>query len=105
MQLVKNFLFSEKIREWIGYFIIGIFLVTLILPIIYLGIRAVSDKSGNFIGILNFKEYLTNPAVLKSFFNTVNISTLTTIFTIVIGSVYAYGMSRCNISGKRLLKL
>ena len=105
MQLVKNFLFSEKIREWIGYFIIGIFLVTLILPIIYLGIRAVSDKSGNFIGILNFKEYLTNPAVLKSFFNTVNISILTTIFTIVIGSVYAYGMSRCNISGKRLLKL
>ncbi|MGL4403019.1 MAG: putative 2-aminoethylphosphonate ABC transporter permease subunit [Fusobacteriaceae bacterium] len=105
MQLIKNSLFSEKIRDAIGYFIIAVFLVTLIFPLIYLGIRALSNNGGNFVGFQNFREYLLNPLVWKSFFNTVKISTVTTIITLAIGFIYAYGISRCNIWGKKILKL
>lgn len=87
-------------------FIILIMLMTvfLIAPIIYLFMQAFLDKSGDFVGLKNFSEYLTSESLLTSLKNTIFVSLISTATSLILGLAFAYGLTRSNIKLKGILK-
>ncbi len=73
-------------------------------PLITLIIKAFKNYQGEFVGMKNFIEYLKLPGVGASFKNTITVSTVTTIISLILGFFYTYGIVRCNVSNKKFLK-
>ncbi|MGL5355592.1 MAG: putative 2-aminoethylphosphonate ABC transporter permease subunit [Cetobacterium sp.] len=97
-------LLSEKVRDVIIFAIIFFFIISLAFPIISLAFKATEDNAGNFIGLDNFIGYLTNPSIMNSFLNTLKISISTMTISLTLGFLYSYGVSRCNLKMKSILK-
>lgn len=87
-------------------FIILIMLMTvfLVAPIIYLFMQAFLDKSGEFVGLKNFFEYLMSESLLASLKNTMIVSLISTSTSLLLGLAFAYGLTRSNIKLKGILK-
>lgn len=78
--------------------------VFLVVPIMYLFIQAFMNKSGEFIGLANFNEYLKSPALLKSLLNTLVVSISSTSIAVFLALIYAYALTRCNLPFKSAFK-
>ncbi|MGL6169287.1 MAG: putative 2-aminoethylphosphonate ABC transporter permease subunit, partial [Fusobacteriaceae bacterium] len=95
---------SEKIRDIFVWVIVLFFMVALVFPLFFLGIKSLENTAGEYVGVQNFVQYLKNPGVMNSFLNTVKIATLSMVITLGIGFLYSYGVSRANLKGKNILK-
>lgn len=100
-----NNLFSEKIRNMILIIIFLFFLIGIGLPLISLILKAFHNYNNEFVGFKNFTQYLKSPNIFSSFKNTFFIGIFSTLISLFIGFIYAYGISRCNIFNKKFLKL
>jgi iron(III) transport system permease protein len=63
-------------------------------PLLAIGLESVLDRSGRFVGIVNFTSYLGSPALLESLWNSVWVSSLVTIVTVPIAFGFAYALTR-----------
>lgn len=61
-------------------------------------------KDGSFIGFDNFSKYLSDEGTKNSLTNTLYISTVTTVITLVLAFSYAYSLSRSNMRFKSIFK-
>jgi iron(III) transport system permease protein len=84
--------------------VLGIFTIAFIFPLETLFSKAFTDSSGVFAGFANYKNYFSNPSLNISVWNTINISLVTTIFSTVLGFLYAYAITRTAIPGKDFFK-
>ncbi len=91
---------SRESRRILIYVLAIFFTVVLILPISTLFIQAFYSE-GRFVGIDNFKTYFSTPALFKSFFNSMTVSSITAVITVVLAFIFAYGIERSNIKFKR----
>jgi iron(III) transport system permease protein len=80
------------------------FSITLILPLFSLFTKAFLSRNGEFCGLNNYIEYFSNPALSVSVLNTIDISLVTTLFSSVLGFIYAYALTRTNICLKRFFR-
>ncbi len=75
--------------------VIGVFLlVAVLLPLYTMMSKSVEDKDGGFIGLANFSEYFSTPALFNSAFNSLSISITTTIIILIVTFIYAYALTR-----------
>lgn len=96
---------KDKILKGIIGITIFLFLITSILfPIFNLFLKAFVDKKGNYIGIANFKEYFSNPITASSLTNSLKVSILVTVISLLLAFLFSYGINRSNIKGKIFLK-
>lgn len=87
----------KKISLGIICLILSIFLIV---PLGYLSIQAFMDSRGNFVGLANFYEYLSSPALVKSLGNTIFVSLTSTVIATVLALIYAYGLRRAKLPVK-----
>lgn len=80
------------------------FMLILIFPLILLLSKAFLTSSGHFAGISNYLKYFSTPALSASIGNTMYISTVSAIWGTLIGFLYAYGICRTNIIGKKFFQ-
>lgn len=80
------------------------FVIVLICPLYSLFSKAFISADGTFIGLGNYAEYFSTPALSVSIGNTIYISVFTAIVSTLIGFVYAYGVTRTNIKGKQFFR-
>lgn len=78
--------------------------LTLILPLYTLLAKSLQDKGGQFVGVVNFARYFSDPEMLQSFGNTLFVSTLGTLITLALAFLYAYGLTRTCMRGRALFK-
>ncbi|MCE5330144.1 putative 2-aminoethylphosphonate ABC transporter permease subunit [bacterium] len=78
--------------------------ISIILPLCSLFVEAFHDKSGSFTGIDNFYYYFSNPALSQSVNNTLFISFMTTIISVLLAFFYAYSLTRVKIKWKTFFK-
>ena len=78
--------------------------VFLLLPIGAILVKSVQDRSGDFIGLANFAEYFRTPALARSIWNSVWVSTLVTAITIPLAFTFAYALTRSCMRFKVLLR-
>jgi iron(III) transport system permease protein len=64
----------------------------------------VQDRSGDFVALANFVAYFKTPALARSIWNSVWVSTLVTCITLPLAFAFAYGLTRSCMRFKALLR-
>lgn len=95
---------DEVIREILTWFILIFLIVAIVFPLGLLLTKSFENNSGEFIGLSNFKEYFSNKNLLISLKNTFTISIASSIISLVLAFVYAYGVQRTTIRFKNIFK-
>ena len=66
--------------------VIGVFLlIGVLLPLYTMMSKSVEDKDGAFVGLANFAEYFSTPALFNSAFNSLSLSVMTTFSGVPTG--------------------
>ena len=80
--------------------IVGIFLV---IPLLFLLFYAFLDNNGNFVGLQNFRFYLSQGSLSASLKNTIFVSITSTCCGVGFALIFAYAILRTNIPYKKIL--
>ena len=102
---------KEKISrdDWImrGCMVgIGIFLLFfIVLPLYTLMSKSFENRSGDFVGLANYLEYFSTPALFLSAINSLYISVIGTLLVLGTAFVYAYALTRTCMPFKWFFKL
>ncbi len=73
---------------------IGWMLITLVLPLWWLLSKSFQDHAGNFVGVANYLQYFSTPALFASVWNSLFIAFLSTAIVLPLAFVYAYALQR-----------
>ncbi|WP_278574685.1 putative 2-aminoethylphosphonate ABC transporter permease subunit [Fusobacterium ulcerans] len=95
---------DEVIREILTWFILIFLIVAIVFPLGLLLTKSFENNSGEFIGLSNFKEYFSNKNLLISLKNTFTISIASSVISLVLAFIYAYGVQRTTIRFKNIFK-
>jgi len=91
-------------RGWM--LILAVFLlVAILLPLYVMLSKSFENKAGDFIGLANFQEYFSTPALFLSAFNSLYLSAFSSILVMGIAFVYAYALTRTCMPFKWFFKL
>ncbi len=85
--------------------VIGVYLVVVLaMPLYAMLSKSLKDADGLFIGVANYIEYFSTPALVYSINNSLYIAVITTIITISLAFTFAYALTRSCIPFKGLFK-
>jgi iron(III) transport system permease protein len=76
----------------------------LLAPLAMILAKSVQDRAGEFVAFENFAQYLRTPALARSIWNSVWVSTLVTLATIPLAFTFAYGLTRSCMRFKAVLR-
>ncbi|MFL7892311.1 MAG: putative 2-aminoethylphosphonate ABC transporter permease subunit [Anaerolineales bacterium] len=82
---------------------VGLF-IFLIYPIFVSLRRSFENEFGQFIGLENYIDYFSSSTTSASLSHSLYISAMSMIITVVLAFIYAYGLSRITIPGKKALR-
>ncbi|MGI9524858.1 MAG: putative 2-aminoethylphosphonate ABC transporter permease subunit [Hyphomicrobiaceae bacterium] len=86
--------------------LVGVWMiVTVLLPLYFMMSKSVENKDGEFIGLANFVEYFSTPALSHSIYNSLFIAALSTVITVTLAFIYAYALTRSAMRLKGLFKV
>jgi len=77
----------------------------LIGPLAAILVKSVQDKDGAFVGLMQFRDYFATPALQRSIWNTLWVSTTVTAITVPLAFVYAYALTRSCMPGKVVFRV
>ncbi len=77
----------------------------LIGPLFAILVKSVQDKDGAFVGLQQFREYFATPALQRSIWNTLWVSTTVTAITVPLAFLYAYALTRSCMRGKIVFRV
>jgi len=90
-------------RAFMG--VIGVYLiVALAMPLYVMLSKSLEDHDGLFVGIANYIEYFSTPALAYSINNSLYIAVITTVITVSLAFTFAYALTRSCIPFKGLFK-
>ena len=72
----------------------GWLLVTVGLPLWALLSKGFLDRDGNFVGLANYIQYFSTPALFKSALNSLHVSLVCTLIVVPLSFLYAYALTR-----------
>jgi iron(III) transport system permease protein len=74
-------------------------------PMAAILVKSVQDKSGAFVGLLQFREYFATPALQSSIWNTFWVAMAVTGITIPLAFAFAYALTRSCMRGKVIFRM
>jgi iron(III) transport system permease protein len=95
---------SDRVGHGLILAIGAVLLLFLAAPLAAILAQSLLDADGNFAGIVNFANYLGNPALLASVWNSLWVSALVTLVVIPSGFLFAYGLTRSCMPLKGLFR-
>jgi iron(III) transport system permease protein len=91
-------------NAWRSSALIAILLAFLVvfalLPLLTVLQRSVYDAAGHFVGLANYQAFLSNPSSLRTLRNSLVVSTISTMSTVLIALLYAFAISRTGMRFK-----
>jgi len=66
--------------------------------------KSVEDRAGDFIGLANFAQYFRTPALFRSIWNSLWVSSLVMVLTLPLAFTFAYALTRSGMRWKTLLR-
>lgn len=79
-------------------------LVALMAPLGTMLLKSLQNQQGEFVGLTNYLEYFSNPALFYSIFNSLNVALWTTFIVVSTAFIFAYALVRSGIAGKKLFR-
>ena len=104
MLKMKKYDKAKILKTTFMFIIVLFFIINILLPITTLFIKSFYIH-GTFIGFGNFKTVIKNDGLLQAFGNSITVSSIVTIITIFIAFLFAYGIERTNIKGKKFFEV
>ncbi len=97
-RLVRPVAGAEEWTQRLLILLLGAWLlVTILFPLSALFRKAVENREGGFVGIVNFAAYFRDPALVQSLYNTLTVAVTSTVITILIAFGFAYAITRSAI--------
>lgn len=101
---LKRITGEDCLRFVLLYSIVIFLLLFFVFPLGTLFARAFQDKSGAFVGLMQFRKYFSNASLLRSIGHTFYIAILSTLFSVGFAFFFAYSLSRKRVPGKGFLR-
>lgn len=79
-------------------------LVVVVLPVGTLLLKSLSNADGEFVGLANYVEYFSSPALSRSIGNSILVAVCTTLISVCLGFGFAYALTRTCMPGKGIFK-
>ena len=73
-------------------------------PMAVLFAKAFTDFDGAYIGFANFREYFSSPHLVGALWNSLAISTVVSLLSLLLAFTYAYALTRAVVPAKGLFK-
>ncbi len=77
----------------------------LLAPLGAILVKSLQDRSGTFVGLLQFREYFGTPALNQSIWNTLWVALVVTALTVPLAFTYAYALTRSRMPGRALFRV
>jgi len=77
----------------------------LLAPLGAILVKSLQDRSGAFVGLLQFREYFGTPALNQSIWNTLWVALVVTAVTVPLAFTYAYALTRSCMPGRALFRV
>lgn len=100
-----KYLMKEPVVLGLVFLCFALLFLFVIYPLFSVFRTSILDEEGNFIGLANYIRFFGNPYFREVFYNTLFICSLATTGALIIGTIFAYGMTRTNIPGKPLFMI
>jgi len=95
---------DDKIMRWFIILIGAWMIFAVLLPLYFMMSKSTQDHDGNFIGLGNYAEYFSTPALFYSIENSFFIAAISTVITITLAFIFAYALTRSTIPGKGIFR-
>jgi iron(III) transport system permease protein len=96
--------FEDYLRRFL-FLLIGLGLFTFLIYPIFIGlVRSFQNEGGDFVGLENYIDYFSSSTTSASLYHSLYISAMSMVITVVLAFIYAYGLSRTTIPGKKVLR-
>ncbi|WDP92691.1 MAG: putative 2-aminoethylphosphonate ABC transporter permease subunit [Desulfobacter sp.] len=79
-------------------------LAVVVLPVGTLLVKSLTDGNGGYVGLANYAEYFSSPALSRSIFNSLLTALATTCIAVPLGFGFAWSLTRTCMPGKGILK-
>ena len=86
------------------FLLVGWLAITLILPLWWLLSKSFENHNGEFVGLANYVEYFSTPALFASVWNSLFIALVSTAIVLPLAFVYAYALQRSCMRWKGLFQ-
>jgi len=81
--------------------LVGVWMViAVLLPLYFMLSKSLEDRGGDFVGLVNYVQYFSTPALFYSIGNSLTIAAVSTMFTISLAFIYAYALTRSCMAAK-----
>lgn len=85
--------------------LVALFLaVAIVLPLYALLSKSMQNADGVFIGLENFRNFFSTPALSQSIGNSFKVTLVSTVITLVLAFAFAYGLTRSCMPFKNVFK-
>ena len=96
--------FEDYLRRFIFICVgIGLYLF-MIYPLFRLLMRSLENRLGEFVGLENYITYFSSSVNRASLINSLNISFQSMVICVLLAFIYAYGLSRMPMLGRRIFQ-
>jgi iron(III) transport system permease protein len=103
-----NFFSAIDTELWIKWVLILLaclwLIVVVLLPIFQLFSKSLVNNEGAYVGLSNYIYYFRTPALSHSLYNSLFVSLVTTFFSVGLGFLFAYALTRTCIPAKGFFK-
>ncbi|MEG1004424.1 putative 2-aminoethylphosphonate ABC transporter permease subunit [Clostridium sp.] len=91
---------EELLKKVLIIIMVTLLITFVLIPVIMLFFTLTEDKNGNYVGFKNVIEYLTSLGFRISLKNSLYVSSVSTVISVILAFIYAYGITRTNIKFK-----
>lgn len=89
-----------------GLAVLGVALLLFVLfPIASLLKKAFENKAGEFVGVANFLQFFSTPSLSASIGNSLFIAAISTVLSVLLAFLFAYGLTRTCMPGRTVFRL
>ena len=103
---VRHRLAGEDLIRYALVAVFGVFLYLFVLyPLLHVLWRSLLGNDGAFVGLANYRRYFSTPAIAASIGNSLFVSVVSMVITVVLAFVYAYGLTRTVMPWRGLFRI
>ena len=96
-------------EDLVRYVLVAVFALVLFLFVLYpmgqLAWRSLLDNQGRFVGAANYARYFGTPAIASSITNSLHVSVVSMVVTVLLAFAYAYALTRTLMPWQGLFRL
>jgi iron(III) transport system permease protein len=103
--LHKRCVGNDRILLAFIFFLEFLLFFIFLLPVVEVLAQSVIDREGHFVGLFHYTAFFSTSSLSTAFFHSIYVSFVSTTVSVTAGSIYAYALTKTDISGKQFFRV